>query len=70
MTTESTPARDLVSFQQAARACLIRVAGGPAMSHNPIERLEPMIRDAGFTIRTSGDLRPFPRYVAATRPGD
>lgn len=47
---------------------LVGAAGGPAMLHNPIDQLEPMIRDAGFTVRDRGDLRPYLYYVAATRP--
>jgi ubiquinone/menaquinone biosynthesis C-methylase UbiE len=49
---------------------IVGAAGGPAMLHNPIDRLEPMIREAGFTVHDRGDLRPYLHYVAAARPDD
>jgi ubiquinone/menaquinone biosynthesis C-methylase UbiE len=47
---------------------LVGALAGPAMRHNPIGQLEPMIRDAGFTVRARGDLHPFLHYVSAARP--
>lgn len=47
---------------------LIGALAGPAMQHNPIHLLEPVIRDAGFAVQDRGDLHPFLHYVTATRP--
>jgi ubiquinone/menaquinone biosynthesis C-methylase UbiE len=41
---------------------------GPAMRHNPVHLIEPLARDAGFTVLDSGDLHRFIYYVTATRP--
>ena len=41
---------------------------GPEMQRNPIDRLEPLVRGAGFTVGARGDLRPFLHYVQGTRP--
>lgn len=41
---------------------------GDAMRHNPVERIAPMIRAAGFAAVTDGDLPPFLYYVRAIRP--
>lgn len=47
---------------------LIGAVTGPVMQHNPIDDLEPMIRDTGFDIIGRGDLHPFLHYVQARRP--
>ncbi|WP_438471302.1 hypothetical protein, partial [Streptomyces asiaticus] len=47
---------------------LVGAATGPAMENNPIDRLETLVRDAGFTDMAVGDLRPWIRYVTARRP--
>ncbi|MFD7729066.1 class I SAM-dependent methyltransferase [Kitasatospora phosalacinea] len=47
---------------------LIGAATGPAMENNPVDQLEGLIRDAGFTTTTVGDLQPWIRYVTASRP--
>ncbi|MET8541229.1 methyltransferase domain-containing protein [Kitasatospora sp. NPDC004799] len=47
---------------------LVGAAAGPAMERNPIERLDGLVRDAGFTVVGVGDLRPWMRYVTAVRP--
>jgi len=48
---------------------LIGALTGPAMEHNPIHLLEPVVADAGFEHITSGDLHPWIRYVTAVEPG-
>jgi ubiquinone/menaquinone biosynthesis C-methylase UbiE len=40
----------------------------PAMQHNPLHLLEPMIDDAGFQQINSGDLNPWIRYGHAVKP--
>jgi ubiquinone/menaquinone biosynthesis C-methylase UbiE len=40
----------------------------PAMRNNPVHRLEPMVREAGFEQLRSGDVRPWIRYVQAVKP--
>jgi ubiquinone/menaquinone biosynthesis C-methylase UbiE len=47
---------------------LVGAATGPAMENNPIDLLETLVRDAGFTDMAVGDLRPWIRYVTARRP--
>ncbi|WP_433709318.1 class I SAM-dependent methyltransferase [Nocardia sp. CA-084685] len=47
---------------------LVGALTGPAMEHNPIHLLEPMIADSGFGQITSGDLHPWIRYVTAIKP--
>jgi ubiquinone/menaquinone biosynthesis C-methylase UbiE len=47
---------------------LIRPVTSPAMQHNPLHLLEPMIESAGFRNVHSGDLRPWIRYVQAEKP--
>jgi ubiquinone/menaquinone biosynthesis C-methylase UbiE len=47
---------------------LIGLVTSPAMQHNPLHLLEPMIEDAGFEQVHSGDLRPWIRYVHAVKP--
>jgi ubiquinone/menaquinone biosynthesis C-methylase UbiE len=42
----------------------------PAMRDNPIDMLEPMVREAGFEEVRSGDLRPLMRYVQGVKPSD
>jgi ubiquinone/menaquinone biosynthesis C-methylase UbiE len=39
-----------------------------AMRNNPVHRLEPMVREAGFEQLRSGDVRPWIRYVQAVKP--
>jgi ubiquinone/menaquinone biosynthesis C-methylase UbiE len=46
---------------------LVDAVAGPAMSHNPIDQLEPLVRDAGLPDTTTGELRPFLFYVRATK---
>lgn len=41
---------------------------GPAMAHNRVELLDPMLLEAGFEALRRGDLRPWTRYVVARRP--
>jgi ubiquinone/menaquinone biosynthesis C-methylase UbiE len=43
-------------------------AHSPAMANNPIHRLEPMVREAGFEQPRSDDLRPWIHYVQALKP--
>ena len=40
----------------------------PAMEHNPVHLLEPMVRETGFQQVHSGDVRPWIRYVQAVKP--
>jgi ubiquinone/menaquinone biosynthesis C-methylase UbiE len=40
----------------------------PAMRNNPVHRLVPMVREAGFEQLRSGDVRPWIRYVQAVKP--
>jgi ubiquinone/menaquinone biosynthesis C-methylase UbiE len=40
----------------------------PAMAHNPVDLIEPMVRAAGFEQLRSGDLRPWIHYVQARKP--
>jgi hypothetical protein len=40
----------------------------PAMEHNRIELLAPMLRQAGFEQIRSGDLHPWIHYVRAVKP--
>jgi ubiquinone/menaquinone biosynthesis C-methylase UbiE len=46
---------------------LITPVTSPAMQHNPIHLLEPLVRDAGFQQVQSGDLRPWIRYIQAVK---
>ncbi|MCP9620801.1 methyltransferase domain-containing protein [Nocardia otitidiscaviarum] len=48
---------------------LIEALTGPAMAHNPLHLLEPMVADAGFEVASAGDLHPWIRYVTAIKPG-
>lgn len=47
---------------------LIRPVVSPAMKTNPIHLLEPMLTATGFDQVTSGDLRPWIRFVGAVKP--
>lgn len=47
---------------------LIRPVTSPAMQHNPLHLLEPMIQDAGFQHLHSGDLNPWIHWVQAVKP--
>lgn len=47
---------------------LIRPVASPAMQHNPIHLIEPLITSAGFQEAQTGDLHPWIRYVRATKP--
>jgi hypothetical protein len=38
------------------------------MESNPVHLLDPMVREAGFRQVTSGDVRPWMRYVQAVKP--
>lgn len=41
---------------------------GPVMRDNPVARIAPMARAAGFGTVTDGEVRPFAYYVHAVRP--
>lgn len=47
---------------------LVGAITSPAMEHNPVHLLEPMVREAGFEQAHSGDIRPWIRYVQAVTP--
>jgi ubiquinone/menaquinone biosynthesis C-methylase UbiE len=47
---------------------LIRAFVSPAMQHNPIHELEPMVRDTGFEQVDRGDLHPWIHYVRGLKP--
>jgi ubiquinone/menaquinone biosynthesis C-methylase UbiE len=49
---------------------LIGVLSGPAMQHNPIDKLAGLIADAGFEVTGNGDRWPWLRYVQAHVPGE
>ena len=49
-------------------AHLIGGVAGPAMAHNPIERLAGLITDAGLRVTAEGDQWPLLHYVHAIRP--
>jgi hypothetical protein len=38
------------------------------MADNPVDLIEPMVREAGFQQVHSGDLRPWIHYVQALKP--
>lgn len=40
----------------------------PAMRHNPVHLLEPLVGEAGFEQVQAGDVRPWIRYVRALKP--
>jgi ubiquinone/menaquinone biosynthesis C-methylase UbiE len=40
----------------------------PAMADNPVDLIEPMVREAGFEQLRSGDLRPWMHYVRGLKP--
>ncbi|MFC4126242.1 class I SAM-dependent methyltransferase [Nocardia rhizosphaerae] len=48
---------------------LVRVLTGPAMAHNPIDELAPMVTHAGFERVGSTDMHPWIRCVTAAKPG-
>src|SRR5215207_3812891 len=39
----------------------------PAMANNPVDSIEPMVREAGFEQLRSGNLRPWMHYVHARK---
>jgi len=47
---------------------IVGAVTGSQMQHNPIDRLEPLVRDAGFDVLDRGDLKPHLHYVQASRP--
>lgn len=47
---------------------LIEAVAGPAMSHNPVHLLAPLVRDAGFEQVTEGDVRRWLHYARGVRP--
>jgi ubiquinone/menaquinone biosynthesis C-methylase UbiE len=47
---------------------LIHPLVSPAMQHNPVNRLESILRDAGFKPVTTGDIQPWIHYATATKP--
>ncbi len=47
---------------------LIGAVVGPVMESNPVHLLEPMVNEAGFQKSSSGDVRPWIRYVQAEKP--
>lgn len=46
---------------------LVRAVASPAMEHNPVHLLAPMVRDAGFDEVASGDVQPWIHYVTGTK---
>ncbi|MBC6459663.1 class I SAM-dependent methyltransferase [Actinomadura sp. HBU206391] len=49
-------------------AHLIGMVSGPAMAHNPIDKLAGLITGAGFHVTAEGDQWPLLHYLQATRP--
>lgn len=47
---------------------LIGALTGPAMEHNPVDLLDNLAAEAGFEVHGHGDVRPWLRYVQASRP--
>ncbi|MGP3952190.1 class I SAM-dependent methyltransferase [Streptomyces sp. 7N604] len=47
---------------------LVGALAGPAMEHNPVNLLDGLIGEAGFTVHARGDIHPWLRYVQASRP--
>ena len=47
---------------------LIHPVTSPAMEHNPVHLLEPMVREAGFEAVASGHVQPWIHYVTGTKP--
>lgn len=47
---------------------LIRPVASPAMQHNSLHLLEPLVTGRGFLRAESGDLRPWIHYVRALKP--
>jgi ubiquinone/menaquinone biosynthesis C-methylase UbiE len=48
---------------------LMGALAGPAMRHNPVHQLLPLVAQAGFDQLLSGDVRPWIHYVQAVKPG-
>ncbi|MEV7099651.1 class I SAM-dependent methyltransferase [Amycolatopsis sp. NPDC051045] len=48
---------------------LVGATAGPVMRDNPIDRLAPMAREAGFEDVIDGVVRPFFYYVRVDKPG-
>jgi ubiquinone/menaquinone biosynthesis C-methylase UbiE len=47
---------------------IIRTVTSPAMRHNPVHLLAPMVSKAGFEDVRGGDVRPWICYVVAVKP--
>ncbi|MGC7095341.1 class I SAM-dependent methyltransferase [Amycolatopsis lurida] len=47
----------------------VGAVAGKTMRDNPIERIAPMVREAGFAGVSDGVVRPFLYYVRADKPG-
>ncbi|MFG2824492.1 class I SAM-dependent methyltransferase [Kitasatospora sp. NPDC048365] len=47
---------------------LVGAITGPVMETNPVHLIEPLVRGAGFTATTAGDLHPWIHYVTGTKP--
>ncbi|WP_280262987.1 class I SAM-dependent methyltransferase [Nocardia wallacei] len=48
---------------------LVGALAGETMRDNPVHRIAPMVRAAGFIGVTEGTVRPFLHYVRAGKPG-
>jgi ubiquinone/menaquinone biosynthesis C-methylase UbiE len=48
---------------------LVGALTGPAMEHNPVDLLDGLVGEAGFTVQGRGDVPPWLHYVQASRPG-
>jgi ubiquinone/menaquinone biosynthesis C-methylase UbiE len=60
----------IAEFRPPSNPIVRRLIGpvvSPAMQHNPVHLLEPLIADAGFQQVQRGDLRPWIRYVLAVK---
>jgi ubiquinone/menaquinone biosynthesis C-methylase UbiE len=49
---------------------LVGALAGHVMRNNPVERIAPMIVEAGFDTVTVSQVRPFLHCVRAVKPGD
>ncbi len=61
----------IAEFRPPRSAILKRLMGPvmrPAMEHNPLHLLEPMVTAAGFDPTESGDVRPWVHYVLSVKP--
>jgi ubiquinone/menaquinone biosynthesis C-methylase UbiE len=47
---------------------LVGALTGPAMEHNAVHLLQPLVREAGFTRIATGDLHPWIHYAQAEKP--